>query len=55
MRCTWDNDGVMAFSSVITRSKLHSIKCLEISEYQYQSEINALLSLLLSLEVLSLF
>ena len=54
--CTWDNDGVMAFSSEITGSKLHSIKCLEI--YQYQSEDhdahNALLYQLTCLEELSL-
>ena len=57
MRCTLDNDGVMAFSSVITRSKLHSIKCLKIYEHQYHSEdykaINALLCLLPGLEELS--
>ena len=54
--CTWDNDGVMAFSSEITGSKLHSIKCLEI--YQYKSEDhdahNALLNQLPCLEELSL-
>ena len=54
--CTWDNDGVMAFSSEITGSKLHSIKCLEI--YQYKSEDhdaqNALLYQLPCLEELSL-
>ena len=53
---TWDNDGVMAFSSEITGSKLHSIKCLEI--YQYKSEDhdahNALLNQLPCLEELSL-
>ena len=50
--CTWDKDGVMALS------KLHSIKSLEVSKYQYQSEdckvINALLSQLPCLEELSL-
>ena len=55
--CTWDNDGVMAFSSVITRSKLHSIKCLEISKYQYQlidcKAKNALLCQLPCLEELT--
>ena len=68
--CTWDNDGVMAFSSVISRSKLHYIKCLEVSKC-YQSEdhnaqevavnlsenykaINALLCQLPSLEELSI-
>ena len=56
--CTWDKDGVMAFCSVITRSKLHSIKCLEVYyTQQYQSEdckaINALLCLLPCLEVFS--
>ena len=54
--CTWDNDGVMAFSSEITGSKLHSIKCLEI--YQCKSEDhdahNALLYQLPCLEELSL-
>ena len=50
--CTLDNDGVMAFSSVISRSKLHSIKCLEVSE-NYKV-INALLCLLPCLEELSL-
>ena len=56
MRCTLDNDGVMAFSSVITRSKLHSIKCLEVSEYRSEDckAINALLCLLPCLEELSL-
>ena len=54
--CTWDNDGVMAFSSVITRSKLHYIKCLEISEYQSKDfkAINALLCQLPCLEELAL-
>ena len=56
MRCTWDNDGVMAFSSGITRSKLHSIRCLEV--YYNQSEdckaINAFLYQLPCLEELSL-
>ena len=55
--CTWDNDGVISFSSGITRSKLHSIKCLEVYKH-YQSEdykaINALLCLLPCLEELSL-
>ena len=54
MRCTWDNDGVMAFSSVITRSKLHSIKCLEISLKEEYKAINALLYQLPCLEELSL-
>ena len=55
-RCTWDNDGVMAFSSEITRSKLHSIKSLEVSVYQSENykAINALLCLLPCLEELSL-
>ena len=56
MRCTLDNDGVMAFSSVITRSKLHSIKCLEVSvnlSENYKA-INALLCQLPCLEELSL-
>ena len=54
--CTWDNDGVMAFSSEITRSKLHSIKSLEVSGYQSEKykAINALLCLLPCLEELSL-
>ena len=57
--CTWDKDGVMAFSSVLSRSKLHSIKCLEVYYKQrYQSEdckaINALLCQLPCLEELSL-
>ena len=52
---TWDNDGVMAFSSDITRSKLHSIKSLEVSAYQEDCKaINALLCLLPCLEELSL-
>ena len=54
--CTWDNDGVMAFSSVISRSKLHSIKCLKV--YAYKSidykALNALLCQLPCLEELSL-
>ena len=57
-RCTWDNDGVMAFSSEITRSKLHSIKSLEVSKYQSENynykAINALLCQLPCLEELSL-
>ena len=56
--CTWDNDGVMAFSSVITRNKLHSIKYLEVYKSKYKSEdykaINALLYRLPCLEELSL-
>ena len=58
-RCTWDNDGVMAFSSGITRSnrsKLHSIKYLEVSAYLSENykPMNALLCLLPCLEELSL-
>ena len=55
-KCTWDNDGVMAFSSVISRSKLHSIKYLEIFEYESidYKVINDLLYQLPSLEELSL-
>ena len=56
MRCTWDNDGVMAFSLVTTRSKLHSIKCLEVFAYKsenYKAK-NALFCQLPSLEELSL-
>ena len=55
-RCTWDNDGVMAFSSVISRSKLHSIKCLEVSKYRSENykAMNALLCQLPCLEELSL-
>ena len=54
--CTWDYDGVMAFSSEITRSKLHSIKSLEVSAYQSENckAINALLCQLPYLEELSL-
>ena len=54
IRCIWDNDGVMAGSSVITRSKLHSIKCLEVSKYQSEDykSINALLCQLPCLEEL---
>ena len=57
--CTWDHDGAMAFSSLITRSKLHSVKCLEVFKIQkYRSgdykAINALLSPLPCLEELSL-
>ena len=54
--CTWDNDGVMAFSSMITRGKLHFIKCLEVSDYlsdDYKA-LNALLCQLPYLEELSL-
>ena len=53
----WDNDGVMAFSSVIPRSKLHSIKCLEVCgclSEDYKA-LHVLLSLLPCLEELSLF
>ena len=55
-RCTWDNDGVMAFSSEITISKLHSIKCLEVLTHRSENykAINALLSQLTCLEELSL-
>ena len=54
--CTWDNDGVMALSSVVTRSKLHSIKCLEVPAYLSEDckAINALLCQLPCLEELSL-
>ena len=54
--CTWNKDGVMAFHSVITRSKLHSIKCLEVSDYESEDckAINPLLCLLPCLEELSL-
>ena len=54
-RCTWDNDGVMAFCSEITRSKLHSIKSLEVSTYQSENykAMNALLCQLPCLEELS--
>ena len=55
-RCTWDNDVVMAFSSEITRNKLHSIKSLEVSAYQSENykAMNALLCQLPCLEELSL-
>ena len=55
-RCTLDNDGVMAFSSEISESKLHSIKCLEVPEYLSEDykAINALLCQLPCLEELSL-
>ena len=54
--CTWHRDGVVAFSSVITRSKLHSIKYLEVSDYLSEDckAINALLFQLPCLEELSL-
>ena len=55
-RCTWDNDGITAFSSVISRSKLHSIKSLEIPKCRsedYKAH-NALLCLLPGIEELSL-
>ena len=54
--CTWDNDGVMAFSSEISISKLHSIKCLEVFDDQSidYKVLNALLCLLPCLEELSL-
>ena len=54
--CTWHRDGVVAFSSVITRSKLHFIKCLEVSDYLSEDckVINALLCQLPYLEELSL-
>ena len=56
MMCTWDNDGVMAFSSVITRNKLHSIKYFQVFSYQLEDckAINALLCQLPCLEELSL-
>ena len=54
--CTWDKDGVMAFSSEITRSKLHSIKCLEVAAClsELYKAINALLCQLPCLEELVL-
>ena len=54
--CTWDNDEVMAFSSMITRSKLHFIKCFEVSNSQLDdyNALNALLCQLPYLEELSL-
>ena len=54
--CTWDNDGLTAFSSVITGNKLRSIKCLEVCEYlpEDYKALNALLCLLPCLEELSL-
>ena len=53
--CTWDNDGVMAFSSVISRSKLHSIKYSKVCGYQSEDfkALNALLCLLPCIEELS--
>ena len=55
-KCIWDKDGVMAFSSVITRSKLNSINCLEIFDDQSIDckAQNALLYQLPCLEELSL-
>ena len=56
-RCTWDKDGLTAFSSSeITGSKFHSIKCLEVSKYQSEDckAINALLYQLPCLVELSL-
>ena len=53
--CTWDNDEVMAFSSMITISKLHFIKCFEVSDSQLDYKaLNALLCQLPYLEELSL-
>ena len=54
--CIWDNDEVMAFFSMITRSKLHFIKCLEVYEYRLDDykALNALLCQLPYLEELSL-
>ena len=54
--CTLDNDGVMAFSSEISISKLHSIKCLKVCGYESEDykAINALLCQLPCLEELSL-
>ena len=54
--CTWDYDEVMAFSSMITRSKLHFIKCFEVSysELVDYMALNALLCQLPYLEELSL-
>ena len=54
--CTWDYDGVMAFSSMNTRSKLHLIKCFEVSDSQFDDymALNALLCQLPYLEELSL-
>ena len=57
LRCIWDNDTVMAFFSMIIRSKLHFIKCLEVYEYRLDDykALNALLCQLPYLEELSLF
>ena len=52
--CMWDKDGVIAFSSEITESKLNSIKCLEVYKSEDCKAINALLRLLPCLEELSL-
>ena len=54
--CTWDNDGVMAFSSMNTRGKLHFIKCLKVSHYRFvnYTALNALLRQLRYLEEFSL-
>ena len=54
--CTWDYDEVMAFSSMIIRSKLHFIKCFEVSDSQLvdYTALNALLCQLPYLEELSL-
>ena len=54
--CTWDKDEVKAFSSEITGSKLHSIKCLKVSKYHSEDykALNALLCQLPCLEELSL-
>ena len=54
--CTLDYDVVMAFSSMITRSKLHFIKCFEVSYSQLVDymALNALLSQLPYLEELSI-
>ena len=50
--CTWDYDGVMAFSSMDTSNKLHSIKCLKVGEITSYDMCKALNSLLLQFPLL---
>ena len=54
--CGWDYDEVMAFSSMITRTKLQFIKCFEVSDCELvdYKVLNALLCQLPYLEELSL-
>ena len=50
--CTWDHDGIIAFSSVATSNKLHSIKCLKVFVKSSDDMSKALNGLLLHLPLL---